>query len=80
MDSPQFYSSSTNQEAAATSISHVDGEGEPDNRRGGGFVQGSFTIWPVKHVVEDEQRLIVAGVDDRADLDSQANRGRATFD
>lgn len=69
----------TNPEGAATSVGHVDGEGEPGNRRGGRFIQGSFTLRFVEYVVEDEQRLIVAGVDDGADLDSQANRRCATF-
>lgn len=31
-DSPQFYSSNTHQESAATSVGHVDGKGELDNR------------------------------------------------
>lgn len=36
----------------------------------GGFILGSFTLQLVEHVVEDEQRLDVASVDDRADSDS----------
>lgn len=57
---------STNQEGAATSVGHVEGDGEPDNRRGCGFIQGSCTLWLVEYVVEDEQRL-VASIDGRAD-------------
>lgn len=70
---------STNQECATTSIRFVEGEGEPDNRWGDGFIQGSFTLWLVKYVVEDEQRFIIASIHNRTDLDSQPNRGCATF-
>lgn len=69
----------TNQECATTSICFVEGEGEPDNRWGDGFIQGSFTLWLVKYVVEDEQRFIIASIHNRTDLDSQPNRGCATF-
>lgn len=70
---------STYQEVAATSISSVDREGEPDNRGCDRFIQGSFTLRLVKYVIEDEQRLVVASVHNRTDLDSQADCGCATF-
>lgn len=79
----QFYlnppSASTNHEGAATSAAHVEGDGEPDNRWGCRFIQGSCTLRLVEYVVEDEQRLVVAHIDDRADKDRQSNGGRATF-
>lgn len=58
---------STNQECAAACIGHVDREGEPDDWRGDGFIHEPFTLRFVKHVVENEQRLVVASVDDWAD-------------
>lgn len=66
--------SSTNHKFAAAGTGHVEGEGEPDNRRADGLVQSSFTLWLVEYVVEIEQGLVVASVDNRADQDSQANR------
>lgn len=69
----------TNHEGAATSTGFVDGKGEPDNRRGDRFVQGSFALWVVEDVVEEEERRVVAGVHDRTDLNCQANGGRAAF-
>lgn len=64
---------STNQKVAATGVGHIDGEGEPDDRWCDRFVQGSLTVRFVEHVVEDEQRLVVAGVDNWADQDGQTD-------
>lgn len=64
---------STNQKVATAGVGHVDGEGEPDNRWCDRFVQGSLAVRFVGHVVEDEQRLVVAGVDNRADQDGQTD-------
>lgn len=69
----------TNHKGAATSTRFVDWKGEPDNRRGGRFIQGSFALWVVEDVVEEEKRRIVAGVHDGTDLNRQANGGCAAF-
>lgn len=65
--------SCTNQKVAATSVGHVKWEGESDDRWGYSFVQGSSALCRVEHVVEDEQRFIVASIDNRAGQDGQAN-------
>lgn len=70
---------SINLKTAATGICCVDGEGEPEDRRGDRLVQGSFTVRIVKHAVEDELGLVVAGVHNRTDLDGQADGGGATI-
>lgn len=69
----------TNHKGAATSICFVDGKGEPDHGRGDRFIQGSFALWVVEEVVEEEKRRVVAGVHDRTDLNRQADGGRAAF-
>lgn len=66
-----------NLEAAAASVCGVDREGEPEDGRAGQLVQGPFTVPVVEDIIEDELGLVVAGVDHRADLDGQANGGRA---
>lgn len=66
-------------EAAAASVGRVDGEGEPDDWRADRLVHGSFALPVVKDIVEDELGLVVAGVDNRADLDGQADGGCATL-
>lgn len=68
-----------NLEAAATSVCPVDREGEPEDGGADQLVQGSFTVPVVKDIIEDELGLVVAGVDNRTDLDGQANGGRATI-
>lgn len=69
----------THHKGAATGTRLVDWKGEPDNRRGGRLIQGSFALWVVQDVVEEEQRLVVAGVHDGTDLNGQANGGRAAL-
>lgn len=69
----------TNHKGAATSTCFVDWKGEPDNGRGDRLIQGSFALWVVEDVVEKEKRRVVAGVHDRADLNRQADGGRAAF-
>lgn len=66
-------------EAAATSVGRVDGEGEPDDWRADRLVHGSFALPVVKDIIEDELGLIVAGVDNRTDLDGQADGGCAAL-
>lgn len=69
----------TNHKGAATSTCFVDWKGEPDNGRGGRFIQSSFALWVVEDMVEEEKRRVVAGVDDGTDLNRQANGGCAAF-
>lgn len=66
-----------NLKATAAGVCGVDGEGEPEHRRGDRLVQGPPAVRVLEHVVEDELGLVVAAVHDRTHLDGQADGGGA---
>lgn len=58
---------------AVTGICCVYREGEPEDWRGDRHVQGSFTVQIARHIVDNELGLVVVSVDNRTDLDGQAD-------
>ena len=70
---------STHQESTSTGVTQSYGEAEPEHWWSDWHVQSTLAVWVIHNLVQDQESLIVSGIDGGADEDGQVH-GRGPAD